>query len=111
MSSLDGGFCQLNFWNVKKSLLPKSCDPPIAKKDENGNLLTTKTCLKKLYMNTYQKRLSPAILQNEYLYEDIFTLKDELQKSRLYNLKGIKSRLWNMNELEDALKKLKTNKC
>ena len=111
IAALDGGFCQLNYQKIKKAIFPQSSDPPRAKKDENGNLLTSKSCLQNLYMKTYRERLRPALIRSQYIYEDIFSLKKELFNSRLTHLKTIKSNPWTIQNLEDAIKRLKLNKC
>ena len=36
----DGNFSQLKMWKLKKKLCPKIGDPPMAKKDENGTLIS-----------------------------------------------------------------------
>ena len=45
-------------WRIKQKVCPKS-DPnyPIAKLDENGDLVTEKMKLKNLYTNVYKTRL------------------------------------------------------
>ena len=44
-------------WKLKSKLLPRPSDPPMAKKDAGGNLITAPLPLKKLYVETYRKRL------------------------------------------------------
>ena len=56
--ALDGSFSQINFWKLKKSLMKSSSDPPTAKKDSGGNVITERESLKSLYIETY-KLLSP----------------------------------------------------
>ena len=47
------GFNQIGTWNLKKKLSPKnSQEPPMAKKDSLGNLVTDKAELEKLYLET-----------------------------------------------------------
>ena len=51
------GFTQAKIWSLKKNLSPKNSeDPPMAKKDSKGNLITDKTLLEKLYLDTYVDR-------------------------------------------------------
>ena len=48
------GFTQAKTWSLKKSLAPKNSeDPPMAKKDSKGNLITDKSLLEKLYLDEY----------------------------------------------------------
>ena len=45
---------------MKKRLAPKNTlDPPAAKKDKDGNLVTGREELEKLYIDTYVERLHP----------------------------------------------------
>ena len=43
------GYNQPRIWSLKKKLAPKSCnDPPAAKRDEKGKLVTNKSELEQL---------------------------------------------------------------
>ena len=54
------GFSQIKAWEMKKRLAPKkTLDPPAAKKDKHGNLVTGREELEKLYIDTYVERLHP----------------------------------------------------
>ena len=45
------GYNQPRIWSLKKKLAPKSCnDPPAAKRDEKGKLVTKKSELEQLYL-------------------------------------------------------------
>ena len=72
--SSNGGFSQLLYWKLKRKLIGKDIDPPSAKVDKNGALVTSQNMLKELYLNTYIERLSP----NEESEEigDIIKLKN-----------------------------------
>ena len=50
----DGNFCQSGFWKLKNKLCPKPYDPPMAKKDLGGNLVSAPDQLKILYAQTYE---------------------------------------------------------
>ena len=52
-----GGFDQTGFWKFKQRLCPRQTDPPMAKRDNRGNLVTASKSLKKLYIQTYTARL------------------------------------------------------
>ena len=80
----------------------------MAKHDSEGNLITAPETLKKLYLETYKKRLSHRTMKEDYL--DIFFLKTELWESRLENIKKIKTPPWNKTDLDKVLKGLKNNK-
>ena len=59
----------------------------MAKKDGNGNLVTSPEPLKTLYLKTYQTRLQNREMKNELL--DVFFLKEELWSSRMEELKNL----------------------
>ena len=40
-------------WKIKRKLFPDSSDPPIAKIDSHGNLITSIESLKNLYEEAY----------------------------------------------------------
>ena len=101
MESMDGKFCQLNLWKLKSKVCPKSCDPPMGKKNEDGMLITAPNLLKDLYLQTYKERLKHREIKEEL--KDVFFLKQELWSTRMEELKGRKTSNWN-------LKRLKNNK-
>ena len=105
----DGKFNNHNFWKLKGKLWKKTVDPPIAKRDTLGNLITAPEALKSLYSETYRMRLSNREMKEEL--KDIFTLKEELWSSRMKELLNRKSEEWSVNELRTALKRLKSNKA
>ena len=74
----ENGLNRRGFWKMKKKLCPKHIDPPMAKHDSKGNLITNPAALKKLYLQTYTERLSHRPMKPELL--DIFYLKSELWK-------------------------------
>ena len=80
----------------------------MAKKDENGLLITSPNLLKDLYLRTYKFRLRERTMKPELM--DIFWLKTELWESRLEELTSTKTEPWNEEELEKVLKSLKNNK-
>ena len=94
-------------WKVKKTLFPRAKDPPTAKKDDFGNLITAPSALKTLYLSTYQKRLEHRKMDERY--KDIRQLKNELWELRFESLKGKPSNPWTIEDLEKATKSLKNN--
>ena len=102
----EGRVNHTGFWKIKQRLLPNNPDPPMAKKDSNGNLITAPSALKQLYLDTYQERLRQREMKEGLL--DVLCLKTELWISRLSNIKNIKTSPW---ILEDVFKKLKNNKA
>ena len=105
----EGSFSQVGFWRVKNKLCPKNGDPPMAKRDCHGNLVTSPENLKALYLETYQNRLRKRKIRTNF--EDLMILKNELWKYRLSNLKSKVSNPWTLSNLENALKSLKNNQA
>ena len=81
----------------------------MARKDDQGMLVTAPNLLKKLYLETYQKRLKHREIKSGL--KDIQFIKEELWSSRLEELKLKKTPSWKITEVKDALKSLKNNKC
>ena len=104
------GFSQAKTWALKKKLSPKNTiDPPAAKKDEHGNLVTDRELLEDLYVRTYESRLQPNPVPDEYkeleeLKEYLFEIQMKLAKSRV-------SSDWCLADLNKALKSFKNNKA
>ena len=94
VESLDGNFSQIGFWKLKQKIWPSSCDPPMAKHDNEGNIITAPQTLKNLYLETYIERLKHREMKPELM--DVFFLKSELWLSRLQNLKQKTTPEWNM---------------
>ena len=46
LETLQGSFSQIGMWNVKSKLFPRPSDPPMAKLDSHGNLITSQEALK-----------------------------------------------------------------
>ena len=105
LNSTDGNFSQNGLWKLKSKILPHPSDPPMAKKDDGCNLITSPLPLKKLYLETYRKRLAPRPMKEEY--KDIFQLKTLLWKLRLEYLKIKKSAPWNLDNQNGVITKLK----
>ena len=103
-----GEFSQLRLWKLKQKLCPKTGDPPMAKKDEDGNLVISPKLLKRLYLRTYQNRLGNRAMKNELM--DVFFLKEELWKSIMEELIKLKSVPRNESQLRKAIKSIKKNK-
>ena len=98
--SLDGQFNQIGMWKVKKTLFPRAKDPPTAKKDDFGNLITAPSALRTLYLSTYKNRLEHRKMDERY--KDIRQLKNELWEIRFESLKGKPSNPWIIVYLENA---------
>ena len=79
-------------WQLKKQLIPRSFDPPMAKRDRNGNLATSATKLKVLYEETYINRLSQNEIEQRY--KKLHEWKDLLCNRRLKYARFIKTKEW-----------------
>ena len=108
VDALNGSLCNINFWKMKKRFIQDKDDPPAAKKDAQGNIITSSSALQNLYLGTYEKRFSPAVIEKDY--GDIFKLKTELWSRRNEILQNTKSGPWDVRNIELALEKLKKNK-
>ena len=81
----------------------------MAKKDSNGNIITSTSQLKDLYLQTYKHRLRHRPIENGYI--NIMLLKEELWERRLKSLRKNISPPWTMKNLEDVLRSLKNNQA
>ena len=107
IDTLDGNFNQVGMWKVKKKLCPRPKEPPTAKKDQFGNLITATAALKDLYLQTYRNRLEHRPIKEKY--QDLRILKNELWELRLESLKMKIAVPWSIEELEKVTKSLKNN--
>ena len=104
-----GNFCQLKLWKLKSKIFGQTEETPTAKKDEEGNMITSSAALKKLYSEEYAKRLSQRKMNPEF--EDVGKLKQKLWEVRMKTLNERKTNNWTMEDLEKSLTMLKNNKC
>ena len=107
LNTSGGGFSQIGMWRVKNKLFPRPNDPPMAKRDPYGNIITAPSQLKSLYVETYKHRLRHRPIDANF--KDIMELKTQLWELRLNNLKRKVTAPWKMSHLESVLKSLKTN--
>ena len=105
----EGSFSQIGFWRVKNKICSKNGDPPMAKRDSQGNLVTSPENLRALYLETYQQRLRKRKINTNF--EDLMIMKNELWKYRLAYLKGKVTNPWTLASLEKAHKSLKNNQA
>ena len=110
MSDQSGNMSRINMWKIKQKVHPKyEASVPVAKKDNNGNLICNKSELKKLYVEVYTDRLRHRKIQEEY--NDLKENKEYLFGLRLKIASGRKSADWTMCDMNKVLKKLKTKKA
>ena len=82
------GHNQERTWALRKKLCPKtSVEPPSAKMDADGNLVTNKTELENLYLNTYVQRLTPNPVKEGL--EDIIKLKEMMSSKPSFTRLGV----------------------
>ena len=109
MSDPSGNLSQLNMWKVKQKVCPKyDIDPPVAKVDSQGNLISGHTELKTLYVDTYKHRLRHRNMNENYHY--LRVLKENLFEERIKLSKLRKSPCWSEDDLMKVLKSLKIKK-
>ena len=88
-------------------MLPRKIDPPMAKQDEQGNLITAPAALRNLYTRTYVERLRHRPIKEDF--QDIFELKTTLWAERYKSIQNKKSKPWTISDIEKITKKLKNN--
>ena len=103
------GLNNVGFWKVRRKLCPRRKEPPIAKRDESGNLISGTEALKMLYLNTYKERLKHREIDPKF--SDIYLLKTELWRNRLKIVEKVKSDSWSLACLDRVLSDLKNNKA
>ena len=106
---VNGNFSQIKLWKLKKKLCPATREPPMAKRDERGTMITAPELLKALYVRTYEDRLRCRKMRPGL--EDILFLKNELWSNRLRELERKKTPDWKLEDLRNAIKSLKNNKA
>ena len=104
----EGGLNSGNLWRLKNKLNKKYPEPPTAMRDDKGNLLTGKRDILEQTVKHYEK-----VLKNRPIKEELREYKKEredLASARMHIASQNKTNDWTMEELDDVLKGLKTNK-
>ena len=104
LASTDGNFNPIRMWKLKSKILPHPKDPPMAKKDKGGNLVTAPLPLKKLYIETYKSRLAHREMKEEFT--NIFNLKLLLWELRYEEIRNNTTEPWTVKYLNKAIKGL-----
>ena len=65
-------------WKIKNSISPKPREPPMAKEDKAGNLITGPGPAMNLYLETYKERLQHKEIGEDL--KELKELKEELQQ-------------------------------
>ena len=101
---------RIKMWRVKQKVCPKNdSNYAFAKMDENGDLITEKSELKKLYTKVYKSRLKHRNIRPNYSH--LKDLKNGLFEIRLRLAKLRKSENWNYSDLIKVTKNLKMRKA
>ena len=90
---------------MKAKLLPRQRDPPTAKRDSQGNIITKTESLKQLYLDTYTNRLQPRVMKSEF--KEIYHLKTKLWSERLKVIRLEITPCWKEAKLNKVIKSLK----
>ena len=96
------------FWKIRKKVSPTNKDPPSVMMDSHGNILTSNKAISDRALEVYVDRLKgnkmkPHLIQME---EEV----NQLCEKRLEETKLNKTKPWNMNDLDEAIKSLDRNK-
>ena len=106
----DDGLLPIHTWALKKKLAPKNTvEPPTAKIDAHGSLITDKVMLENLYLETYVSRLKPNSVTPDF--EELMTLKSTLFEMNYQLAQCHTTEDWTLKDLEQALRSLKNNKA
>ena len=106
----EGELRHQGIWKLKKKYFPKiKPSLPAGKKNMKGQLITNPAELKELYLQTFKHRLRQRKAQPGF--EEFLKHQEELFKMRLELAKEEKTPPWEMSDLEEVLKELKSGKC
>ena len=105
-----GVFNTNGMWKLKKKIFPtKNKSSILAKKNDNGKLVTNPMELKSLYLRTYVNRLRHRQIKPGF--ENLKLLKEYLCTKRLEITKENQAPRLTRNKMDRVLKDLKTNKA
>ena len=101
---MEGKFSNNQMWRLKRKIMPRPREPPTAKKNEEGNVVTHPVKLRNLYLNTYKHRLR----QRQILphLKHLRKLRVELFQLRMEKARNKKTKDWSELELGKVLDKL-----
>ena len=96
--------------DIEKEIGSKNTsEPPTAKHDLQGNLVSDRTTLEQFYKDTYAARLTPNQISPDL--EDLKSLKAYLFQSNFELAQTVSSNEWSLTDLEKALKSFKKHKA
>ena len=92
LKDTEGRFSQLSMWKLKSKFISQQNDPPMAKRNSSGSLITSPHLLKELYLETYRERLKRREIKPEL--RDLSDFKLELWKFVLEDMNRNKTKDW-----------------
>ena len=110
LASENGDVNYQGIWQIKKKIFPKvKPTKQTGKRNVMNQLITNPSELKELYLSSFIYRLRHRPTQPGF--EDVLDTQNEVFKMRLELSKRTKSPDWSLNDLEKAIKSLKSGKC
>ena len=99
MSDVSGGFSRSKMWKVRQKVCPKNTTPCVmAKKNKDGDIISNRIELKKLYSDTYKDRLKHRLIKPNYTH---------LKHPPTWGFQDEKTNPWSESELLKVTSKLK----
>ena len=104
----EGGVNVGKLWKLKRKLRGIVIEPPTAMLDPMGNIVTTRSGIEKLTVETFKERLKPWKIKDElHMYQ---MQREQLCDERLKEASENKTPPWDMEDVNTVLKQLKLNK-
>jgi hypothetical protein len=105
----DGSTNVNGVWSINRKVFPKNSETlPFAKRNDEGKLVSSQKELKKLYLQTFIRRLRHRPIRSDFEY--LKSLKEELCSKRLEVSRMRKSEQWTIGNLQKVLACLKDGK-
>ena len=106
----DGAISQNGIWKAKNIIIPNDKSSiPVALKDKQNNIISNPEGIKQLCLDEILERLRHRKIHPDLI--ELQRLKEILCQKRIDIAKHIKSKQWNMKELEKVLNSLQKKKC
>ena len=64
----EGKLSANGMWKMKKKLFKRAYEPPTAKRDAVGNIITSTNGLKEMYLQEFKNRLRHRKIDEQYIY-------------------------------------------
>ena len=109
LANVDGTTNTNGVWGIMRKVFPKTMETlPFAKKDFDGNVISSQSELKLLYLKTFKNRLRHRPIKAGLA--EIKRLKDDLCHERILVATENKSVPWKLDDLKKVLRALKNGK-